>query len=63
MTTVAIPGYRLGDTALPRSPRTAQDLAVLKTCLEVEAMHAAWTKAVLLQTMLWCRPYVKDGDF
>lgn len=30
---------------------------------EVEAMHAAWTKAVLLQAMLWTRPYAKDGDF
>jgi hypothetical protein len=30
---------------------------------EVEAMHAAWTKSVLLQAILWARPYVKDGDF
>ncbi len=30
---------------------------------EVEAMHVAWTKAVLLQAILWCRPYVKEGDF
>jgi hypothetical protein len=30
---------------------------------EVEAMHTAWTKAVLLQVILWCRPYVKEGDF
>ncbi len=30
---------------------------------EVEAMHAAWTKAVLLQAILWSRPYVHDGDF
>jgi hypothetical protein len=30
---------------------------------EVEAMHDAWTKAVLLQAILWCRPYVKEGDF
>jgi hypothetical protein len=30
---------------------------------EVEAMHTAWTKAVLLQAILWCRPYAKDGDF
>lgn len=30
---------------------------------EVEAMHAAWTKAVLLQAILWSRPYAKDGDF
>jgi hypothetical protein len=30
---------------------------------EVEAMHAAWTKSVLLQAILWARPYAKDGDF
>ena len=30
---------------------------------EVEAMHAAWTKSVLLQAILWSRPYVHDGDF
>jgi hypothetical protein len=30
---------------------------------EVDGMHAAWTKAVLLQAILWCRPYAKDGDF
>jgi hypothetical protein len=26
-------------------------------------MHAAWTKAVLLQAILWARPYVAAGDF
>ena len=30
---------------------------------EVEAMHAAWVKAVLLQVILWSQPYVRDGDF
>lgn len=30
---------------------------------EVDAMHAAWTKSVLLQAILWSRPYAKDGDF
>lgn len=30
---------------------------------EVEAMHAAWTKSVLLQAILWSRIYTKDGDF
>jgi hypothetical protein len=30
---------------------------------EVDTMHAAWSKAVLLQAILWCRPYVKEGDF
>jgi hypothetical protein len=30
---------------------------------EVEAMRQAWVKAVLLQVILWSRPYVRDGDF
>ncbi len=30
---------------------------------EVERMHAAWVKSVLLQAILWCHPYVKDGEF
>jgi hypothetical protein len=30
---------------------------------EVEAMHTAWVKAVLLQVVLWSQPYVRDGDF
>jgi hypothetical protein len=30
---------------------------------EVEAMHQAWLKAVLLQVILWSHPYVRDGDF
>jgi len=29
----------------------------------VDAMHAAWTKAVLLQVTLWSRPYVRDGEY
>jgi Protoglobin len=30
---------------------------------EVEAMHQAWVKAVLLQVILWSHPYVREGDF
>ena len=30
---------------------------------DVEAMHQAWVKAVLLQVILWSHPYVRDGDF
>lgn len=30
---------------------------------DVEKMHAAWVKSVLLQTILWAHPYVKDGQF
>ncbi len=29
----------------------------------VEAMHQAWLKSVLLQVILWSRPYVRDGDY
>ncbi len=30
---------------------------------EVKKMHAAWTKALVLQVTLWSHPYVKEGDF
>lgn len=30
---------------------------------EVEGMHQAWFKSVVLQVALWSAPYVKDGDF
>lgn len=30
---------------------------------EVERMHQAWLKSVLLQVTLWSQPYVKEGDF
>jgi len=30
---------------------------------EVEAMHQAWVKVVLLSVILWSHPYVRDGDF
>jgi hypothetical protein len=30
---------------------------------EVDAMFGAWSKAVLLQIVLWSYPYVKEGDF
>jgi hypothetical protein len=30
---------------------------------EVEVMHQAWVKAVLLQLILWSYPYVREGDF
>jgi hypothetical protein len=30
---------------------------------EVEKMHAAWVKSVLLQSILWSQPYIKDGEF
>jgi hypothetical protein len=30
---------------------------------DVEKMHAAWVKSVILQVTLWSYPYCKDGDF
>ena len=30
---------------------------------DVEKMHAAWVKSVLMQTILWSYPYVRDGLF
>jgi hypothetical protein len=30
---------------------------------QVEKMHQAWLKAVLLQVTLWSRPYVREGAF
>lgn len=30
---------------------------------DVEKMHAAWVKSVLMQTILWSHPYVRDGRF
>jgi Protoglobin len=30
---------------------------------DVEKMHAAWVKTVLLQTILWSYPYVREGQF
>jgi len=30
---------------------------------EVDRMHAAWVKSVLLQSILWSEPYVREGDF
>jgi hypothetical protein len=30
---------------------------------EVERMHQAWLKSVLLQVTLWSYPYVREGDY
>lgn len=30
---------------------------------EVEKMHQAWFKSVVLQVALWLQPYIKEGDF
>ncbi|WP_439606047.1 protoglobin domain-containing protein [Hydrogenophaga sp.] len=30
---------------------------------DVDKMHAAWVKSVLVQTILWSYPYVRDGQF
>jgi hypothetical protein len=30
---------------------------------EVDRMHQAWIKSVLLQVILWSQPYIEDGEF
>jgi hypothetical protein len=30
---------------------------------DVERMHQAWFKSIVLQVALWCYPYIKDGDY
>ena len=30
---------------------------------DIERMHQAWIKSVLLQVILWSEPYVKEGEF
>lgn len=30
---------------------------------DVEKMHAAWVKSVLMQSILWSQPYIKDVEF
>lgn len=30
---------------------------------EVEKMHAAWVKSVLMQTLLWSNPNIREGQF
>lgn len=30
---------------------------------EVDKMHQAWLKSVLLQAILWSQPYIQDGEF
>lgn len=33
------------------------------SAVDVERMHAAWVKAVLMQAILWSHPYIKEGEF
>ena len=62
--TAHIPMSQLLALAIPISVTMKPFLAKTGAALEdVEAMHAAWTKSVLLQAILWARPYAKDGDF
>jgi hypothetical protein len=49
--------YPVTATLKPFLTRGSHDAA------DVEKMHAAWTKAVLLQLILWCEPYVDPEDF
>jgi hypothetical protein len=67
MGATSIPGYRFGGLVLPPSPLTATMKPFLSgkggSAQEIEAMHAAWSKAVLLQVILWCQPCAREGDF
>jgi len=63
-TTLHIPLRHLIALAVPISVTMKPFLASKgHTSTEIEAMHSAWTKAVLLQAILWSRTYAKDGDF
>jgi Protoglobin len=33
------------------------------TADQIEQMYNAWFKAVTLTTLLWCQPYIRDGEF
>lgn len=33
------------------------------TAEQVEQMYAAWFKAITLTALLWCYPYIKEGEF
>ena len=35
----------------------------IESAEEVERMHQAWLKSVLIQVVLWSQPYVRDGEF
>jgi hypothetical protein len=59
-----IPMSQLLALAIPISVTIKPFLAKTGASSEkVEAMHAAWTKSVWLQAILWARPYAKGGDF
>ncbi len=49
--------YPISATVRPFLSKTGASAA------DVEEMHAAWTKSVLMQAILWAVPYAKDGDF
>ena len=62
-------GRAVGSTGPARADESAlalHDLRKLQpprghNAQEIERMHAAWTKSVLLEIALWSRPYVNDG--
>lgn len=59
-----IPMSQLLALAMPISVTMKPFLAQGATRSEdVDAMHAAWTKSVWLQAILWTRPYATVGDF
>lgn len=59
-----IPMSQLLALAIPISVTMKPFLAAPGTSpQDVDAMEAAWMKAVWLQVILWTRTYAKDGDF
>jgi hypothetical protein len=48
---------------LAKGGNTGGGGAAASGAADLEKMHAAWVKAVLLQVILWSYPYVKEGQF
>jgi hypothetical protein len=50
---------------LPEVLLSAKDFLARKghSAAEVDRMHQAWVKAVVLSVTLWTRPYTKDADW
>lgn len=58
-----IKGYDYGKAGLARSPVSLQDLELLKKTVLWSEADEAWFKAVTLTALLWCHPYVHEGQF
>jgi hypothetical protein len=70
-----VPGYAYGQCTLTRAPYTVAEFAALKRTLlftegdvgaspqDVEQMHAARVKSVLMHAIPWSQSFVKEGEF